>query len=179
MRNVRLICFSDASFANLPDNGSQGAHIIFLMGDNDKHTPIVWKSTKLKRVVRSSLAAETLAMEEAVGASRLLRSFLLDAMSLPNDACPVHCIIDSKSLYDTLKSTKTVTEKRLKNDISLLRDLSERKEITSVEWRETQEQLADCLTKAGASSDKLLMVLDGSKCIYTNNSGSAAAGIVI
>ena len=74
MKNVRLICFSDASFANLPNSGSQGGYIIFLVGDNDKCAPILWKSMKLKRVVRSTLAAETLALEEAVEACHQPRS---------------------------------------------------------------------------------------------------------
>ena len=43
--------------------------ILYLLGVDNKYAPISWKSVKLKRVVRSTLAAETLALEEALEAS--------------------------------------------------------------------------------------------------------------
>ena len=35
-----------------------------------------------------------------------------------------------------------------------------KKEIKEVIWKESNEQLADCLTKSGASNSKLLSVLN-------------------
>ena len=61
-----IICFSDAAFANLKNGSSQGGFIIFLCKSDKNYAPISWKSRKIQRVVRSTLAAETLAMEEAL-----------------------------------------------------------------------------------------------------------------
>ena len=82
------------------------------------------------------------------------------------EAIPIHCVVDNKSLIECIYSTKTITEKRLKIDICVIREMIERGEIKSVVWRESQLQLADCLTKTGASSNKLLMTLEGRNLIF-------------
>ena len=63
---LRMIVFSDASFGNLSDGGTQGGHLIFLMGENGKFSPLAWQSRRVKRVVRSTLAGETLAMSDGI-----------------------------------------------------------------------------------------------------------------
>ena len=53
---MKLIVYHDASYANLQDG-----FIIFVTDHNEcKASPIAWQSRKLKRVVKSTLAAETL-----------------------------------------------------------------------------------------------------------------------
>ena len=37
---LRIVAYSDASFANLKDGGSQGGYIIFLVGSNNNYMPI-------------------------------------------------------------------------------------------------------------------------------------------
>ena len=46
-------------------------------------------------------------------------------------------------------------------DICVLREMIEKKEISDINWADSASQLADCLTKLGASSAKLLDVLSG------------------
>ena len=46
LEKAKIISFQDASFANLADGGSQGGFIIFILGDNKKYAPIVWRSKK-------------------------------------------------------------------------------------------------------------------------------------
>ena len=74
---------------------------------------------------------------------------------------PVYCYIDNKSLVDTINSTKTLTEKRLKVDVCITGEMIEKQEVKSVSWCDSSSQLADCLTKVGDSSEKLLHVLNG------------------
>ena len=80
IKDFKLCVYSDASFANLPEGGSQGGHIIFLVDDQNNSCPISWHSTKVKRVVKSTLAAETLALvdgaDNAVLLSKLLAEFI-------------------------------------------------------------------------------------------------------
>ena len=67
LKSLQLVVFSDASHANLPDGfSSAGGYIIFLVGENKNCCPLAWEAKKMKRVVRSTLAAETLALVEAV-----------------------------------------------------------------------------------------------------------------
>jgi hypothetical protein len=43
--------------------------------------------------------------------------------------------------------------------MAIIRENLERQEVKEMLWRDTHEQLADALTKGGASADKLLAVL--------------------
>ena len=61
-----LMIFSDTVLGNLTDGSSQGGYLIFLVGKSAKVSPIWWKSKKIRRVVRSKLAAETMLMCKAI-----------------------------------------------------------------------------------------------------------------
>ena len=146
-------CYSDASFANLTGSGSQAGFIIFMQDANLVRCPIYWESRKIRRVVKSTLAAETLALldcaETAVYISHIMREL--------NTGCslPVHCYIDNKSLLDVLDSKRNVEDKRLRIDVAVIRDMLQKNEISSVQWVSTNDQLANCLTKRGASAEQL------------------------
>ena len=71
-----LVVFSDASHKILADGNSQGGFIVFLKGVNEKLAPLVWTSHRLKRVVKSAMAAETMALLEAAEHAMLLKSVL-------------------------------------------------------------------------------------------------------
>ena len=52
--------YNDASFGNLKDGGSQGGFVSFLADETNVCSPVMWQSRKLKRVVKSTMASETL-----------------------------------------------------------------------------------------------------------------------
>ncbi|VDH89490.1 Hypothetical predicted protein [Mytilus galloprovincialis] len=56
--HVELLLYTDASFCNLPDGGSQGGFVIIQLGKNGKIKTVTWQSKKIRRVVRSTLASE-------------------------------------------------------------------------------------------------------------------------
>ena len=166
LSSARIVCYTDASFANLRDGASQGGYIIFLVGKDGKYSPLTWKSKKLKRVVKSTLSAETLALEEGIEACFMLKSILCEILGFheKNDQrLPIDCITDNKSLFDAVYSTKTLIEKRLKVDICVIREMIAKGEVHSVKWKDGKYQLADCLTKAGTSCSRLLEVLHNSR----------------
>ena len=157
---LKMIMFSDASFANLSDGGTQGGHFIMLMGENGKFSPLSWQSRRVKRIVRSTLAGETLAMSEGIDNAIFLSTLFSELTAGDVEhAAPITCVTDNHSLADALKSTKSVTEKRLRLEISSVKELIQTKRVERVLWYKTQEQLADCLTKKGASPLKLLKAL--------------------
>ena len=157
LTDLQLIVHSDASHNNLPKGGSQGGYIVFL-GDHDgKVAPIQWQSKRIKRVVKSTLAAECLALEEAVDHAFYIKSMLSEIMNID---IPLHCFVDCRSLVDNLHSSNTVKEeKRLVQDIALIKEMMERKEISSVQHVVSKNNLADALTKRGASCKLLEDVL--------------------
>ena len=74
----------------------------------------------------------------------------------------IDCYTDNMSLNEAVHSTNTVLEKRLLTDLSILREMVERKEIT-ISWIESEKQFANCLTKRGASCDTLINVVQSGK----------------
>ena len=135
LESLYITCFSDASFANLKSGASQGGFVIFLCG-SEKFSPTAWKSRKLKRVVKSTLSAETLALEEALESYFMIRSLLCEVSNKEThpDIFLVHCYTDNKSLVETVNSTKTLTEKQLKVDICIIREVIEKQEVKQISW---------------------------------------------
>ena len=62
------------------------------------------------------------------------------------------------SLHKNIHSTTAVEEKRLRVELAAIRE-SARKSEFKAEWVSNKDQLADCFTKQGADSNKLLRVL--------------------
>ncbi|VDI53393.1 Hypothetical predicted protein [Mytilus galloprovincialis] len=156
--NVKFILFSDASFGNLPDGGSQGGYVVLLMGDDGKVNPITWQSKKLRRVVRSTLASEALALADGVDCVISLAALFKELMHNENDLMhtPVDCFVDNKDLYHAIYSDKPVGEKRLRVEINAIKQLLQGGELKKVKWIQTNEQIANVLTKHGASGQDIL-----------------------
>lgn len=157
-----LTVFADASLGNLDSGGSQGGYFICLTGEDGSMSPLCWNSKRIRRVVRSTLAAETNAMADGVDMGIFLASLFSEVNGnvIDPQSLPIVCKTDCKSLFDALKSTKDVSEKRLRVEMNGIKEQFDQKQLR-VDWVRTNEQLADCLTKKGASSGSLMAVLEG------------------
>ena len=133
--------------------------MIFLKDRQRRRCPIYWQSRKLRRVVKSTLSAETLALVECAEAASYLGRIIRDIVKC--QALAVHCFVDNRSLVEALDSSRGVEDRCLRIDIALLKDMLSRGEVNSVSWVRTSEQLADCLTKRGASAQRLRSVISG------------------
>ncbi len=160
-RDLSLMVFSDASLGNLPDGGTQGAYVIFLMNEDRRASPICWNSKKIRRVVRSTLAGETLATADAIDTGIYLSELYHELNPDIKEPLQLTCVTDCMSLNEAMKSTKMVTEKRLRIEIAGIKELMDKdKKIKAFIWSESSKQLADCLTKRGASPTTLLDALE-------------------
>lgn len=164
VKNVEFKVFSDASFNNLIGGGSQGGFVIFLCSNEGILNPIHWQSNRLQRVVKSTFAAETLAFTDAAESAFWLKTVYEEI--IPSAKCRISCFTDNKSLHQSVYSTTVLKDKRLQVDLAVLREMLFKTEIESVKWIDTSAQLADCLTKDGANSDKLLQVLASGKYVH-------------
>ena len=119
--------------------------------------------------MKSALTAETLALQEVIDLAFMIKCMPLEIsnLSMQNQILPIKCIIDSKSLYDAVYSSNNPTEKRLKVELCAIRESLEKGEIQSVKWVVSKDQLADCLTKQGASREKLYDDLNGKTKLYS------------
>ena len=79
---TKFVSFADAVFGNLKDNESQGGLIIFLVGKNGKFSLIAWKSKKIRCLVKSTLAAETLSLEDCSEVCFFLQTLLFEMLNI-------------------------------------------------------------------------------------------------
>ena len=98
-----------------------------------------------------------MALAEAADNGFLIAKMTQEVFGL-NVLPKVTCFTDNKSLYDNLQSSKIVQDSRLRVDIARIREMVHLGEINVV-WVDKTKQLADPLTKAGASCTRLLQVL--------------------
>lgn len=163
IENCLIVGFTDASFGNLPDGGSQGAYLIFLC-DKYGHTVLVsWQSRRIRRTVTSTLAAECIAAVEASEACYHLQTLTHTILRRDRQGIPIKIMCDNRSLVDAVHSSTAVQNKRLQIEISVLREMIKRSEIEEFRWVPTDIQVANSLTKAGCSNKLLYQILNGHK----------------
>lgn len=149
--------FTDAAHANLSDGlGSMGAYIIFLVAPGLLSYPLEWSSGKIKRVVRSTIAAEALSLQTGIEAALYMRQIIKN-MTVVN--VPIIGYTDNKSVIQAIHSTKMVDDKRLRIDISAIKESLSEGEVEGIRWCPGASQLANCMTKRGASGFHLLPIL--------------------
>ena len=101
LNSLKLVVFADASYANLSDGGSQGGHIIYLADNEMNAVPLAWASKRIKRVVRSTLSAETLSAVDSLDTAHLIMSILKEVIGRQVN---VEMYTDNKSLYDSVST---------------------------------------------------------------------------
>ncbi|KAI1000189.1 hypothetical protein K3495_g8009 [Podosphaera aphanis] len=141
---LRLITFTDSSFANNPDCSSQIGYLIILADEYDNSNIIHWSSIKCKRITRSVIASELYAMSHDFDVACVLKHSLDKIL---NSKIPIIICIDSFSLYECLVKLGTTHEKRLVIDIMAIRQAYERREIAEVIWIIGDSNPADAMTK--------------------------------
>lgn len=157
---ISLLVYSDASLANLPSGHSQGAYIIFFT-DGYHACPISWSSHKLKRIVTSSLAAETLAFLEACDAAFYIAG-IISPITHNGAKINIDIVSDCRSLVTAAATSKVIDDKRLRIEMNAVRELIDTKAVT-IAWSSTKLMLADRLTKTAASPLMLLKALSSGR----------------
>ena len=149
----QVVVFTDSSFNNLEDGGSQGGQVVFLKDKYNRSCPISWRSTRVRRVARSTLAAESLAFADGIDTASFV-THLAGEFQMIKPGSPIIGITDSRSLYDAANTSTQVSDRRLRVEISAIRDAKEKGELEII-WTANDNQLADVLTKKGANPHNL------------------------
>lgn len=166
---LEILVFSDAAFHNLNDKMSSTLGYVILCRKDDRCCVLDWQTNKIKRIVHSSLAAETLALKEALGNAISLRDFIKE---VTDNNCKIHAYVDNKGLATSCYSTTQIDDPRLVVDINCLRQEVSEGKIESISWLPGTKMIADCLTKEKAScSDLLSIIQKGELNVELNNRG--------
>ena len=159
LEDIKVVVYTDASYANLPGGASQGGQLVFLT-DGSNCAPILWHSRKVRRVVKNTLGAETLSLTQGAESAFLIAKIASEVIHGKKDLqLPVTCVTDNLSLYQSGHTTNNLLDDRLKIDIAIIREMVSKNEIT-LEWVPGSDQVSDVLTKKGASNKKLIGIIE-------------------
>ena len=142
--------FSDASNANIDRVSNVGEHIVLTAGCKKRSAPIAWSSSQIKRVVRSTLAAETLSLSEALDHTIYLKQIVMELTTVDGDSIPIEAFVDNQSVEDALYSTKSADDKRLRIDIGSIKQMLTTEDVAKIQWIPGDKMIANGLTKRGA-----------------------------
>ena len=156
-----LVGYGDAGIKSMPDKlSSVGGQVILLANTNTNLAcALSWRSKKLVRKVVSSLAGEALAVVAAIGEIVYNKSILKQIFGKGIDSIPIIIFTDSKNLYESVHSSNLVDDAWLITDISIIKDALNDGTITCLKRVSGEQMLANCLTKFGASGDRLIELL--------------------
>ena len=142
---LKLVIYADAAHENLANGASQESYLIFVVAKNLTSILLNWQLKRIQKVVRSSLAAETLALSHVVDSGVYLKNVLSELLFNNTNCIRTEIVSDIKFLYDTLLSKKNVLEKCLWIDIALLKEFVDNKSFTKIHYAPSQNQSANVL----------------------------------
>ena len=161
VEELKIDVYCDAFWGNLSGGSSVEGYVI-LSGPSKRCCPISWSSNKIHRKVQCALSAETLstydAVDEAIYIWHMLTELYYD--DYLQNMIPVIVYTDNQSLHGNLHSTKQVKEKTLRITLAGIQESLETGSIKKIMWISSKCQLADCLTKKGASPERLMHCLN-------------------
>ena len=159
--NMAIVAAHDASFSNEAGMKSQQGYMLFaaqtdaFSGEGEVHF-LDWSSSTIKRVVRSTLAAESAAaskcFDRAVFLRVIIAEFLQGSKAIGarwqdlQQRVPMLFLSDCRSMVEHIQKTgAAVDEKRVAMDLADLRAGVDAGDL--VVWIPTKRMVADCLTK--------------------------------
>ena len=162
LENLKVIGFTDSSYRNAEDTSkSVGGRLVLLMNDSGDCSPLAWKSKTIQQVCKSVKSAETrsldLGMEDCIFLCNMIQEIYFGKSN--QSRLPVEMKIDSKTLYDSIHSSKQVEEKTIRHIIAWMKQQLEEKTVNDISWVSSSNMLADIFTKRNVNSDSLVDVM--------------------
>jgi hypothetical protein len=144
--SLRLIAYTDSSFANNRDHSSQIGYVIALVDKDGNANLVHWQSVKCRRVTRSVLASELYALSLGFDNAATIRSTLNQ--------------IFTGSREGVKEEEEEVEEQEEKNQISakISATLSARTLQIPLTICVDSKSLYDCLIKLGTTQEKRLII---------------------
>ena len=167
LTTLTFVGYGDAGIRSLPDKLSSVGGQVILLADCSRELACVlnWRSKKLVRKVISSLAGEALAMVAAIGEMVYNKAILKQVYGDVINEIPVIMFTDARNLSEAVHSTALVEDAWLIPDIAIIKDALCDGTISSLRRVSSNDMLANCLTKSGASAEQLMTVLQSGKYV--------------
>ena len=88
--SLTLTVFQDASFRNMSDGRGQGGFIILLADGRSNSNSLIWVSRRIERLVKATLAAETLSLAGTAKNAFLLANYIEETMPHKKKVNPLY-----------------------------------------------------------------------------------------
>ena len=151
---MKVLAISDGGL-NRREERTQSimGEIIFLSSKDEKRvSPLLWKAKSIRQVCKSAKTAETRScektMEDAIYLARSLKEIYSGQRGIGQ--LTVQMVTDSKSLIESLNSTKRVEEKLMRPIIKWMKQCLDNRFMEQIRWCDTKVCLGDIFTKPGA-----------------------------
>ena len=166
-KDLRISLFTDAAFRNSEDKiKSVEGRVIILENPEGKRHVISAKSCTISKVCKSVKTAETRAlengMEKAIGIARMIQEIMTGRKFRKEEeylTLPTKCVIDSKTLFESIHSTKQVQEVSITILIAWINEQINRGIVEDVMWTDTKKMIADILTKRNVNPENFQKLL--------------------
>jgi hypothetical protein len=152
---LHLLVYTDASFGIRPDKSSQAGYVVLLADFSKKCCFLAYRSSKTRRVARSSMSAETLPFADGYDCAFTLRAEL---NRLLGQHIPLLMFTDSPPFFDTITRHSRTSEGRLMLDIYAARKSYRNREMDNLVLIRSQHNVADAMTKI-SGNESLINVL--------------------
>ena len=163
LEDMKIVVYTDSSYRNAEHKvKSVGGRLIALANDKGECSPLVWKNKTIQQVCKSVKTAETRSLERGLEDGIFLARMVSEIYSgkVCEDQIRVEAKIDSKTLLDSINSSKQVDEKTIRHLIAWIKQQKdEEKNIHTIDWVSSEKQLADVFTKKNAKTDSILLVI--------------------
>ena len=183
MPRVRLAVVSDSAFHAMEFEGLaiRGCVIMLLetgdevlrTGSTYRVVMLDWYSRKQNTVVRSTYAAELMALLDALGTGTLMNvalteivegvstaSEMMKRQESGNLVLQMIAAIDAKAVFDAISADtiKVTTDKRMYVPTLAAREQLDRMQLRQLSWIDTMDMVADALTKGEIDRGPLLLL---------------------
>ena len=149
---------TDAAWQNLSGIDSTEAGLVMIRGGNSV-APILWWSNKIKRVCRSAMEAETMALNTGVDQAIYVKQVLEELLGRPEDSIPLRPAVDNQDCQAMVHANVAAKERRLRAEVSRIREALRRGNISEIILVKGPKQLANALTKRTADPSEILQIL--------------------
>jgi ribosomal protein L22 len=143
-KDIKIVAFSDASYANIEEARTQLGNIILIQDNEGKIGTIMWSSNKSKRVNKSVLEAEANSLSQAIENAIYYKDLWKDITA---EQLKIEVRTDSKTLQASIYSERNSKIKTLRVNIGYIKEQLKYKDINEIKWIVKEKQLADALTK--------------------------------
>ena len=161
-KDIRVGVYTDSSYRNDENKvKSVGGRFVSLFNKDGVLSPLLWKSKTIQQVCKSVKTAETRSLErgleDGIFMARMVEEIYTGKVS--EKQIEVEAFTDSKTLLDSINSTKQVDEKTVRHLVAWIKEQIDEKKVKTVNWVCSEEMIADVFTKANAKTNLILEVV--------------------